>query len=124
MRLFARTSIVVVIGLSMTSCAFPNKRFTPPTQAASAPVQRTFNELEARINDGEAAAVCALYFWPSHQCPSIWRARLANMRRPVRLSVLKMTLGCAGDARVTYVERSPAGRRLRTLSVGNYRAAQ
>jgi hypothetical protein len=116
-RLLVFATFVLAVGLSMTSCVSSKERFTPPTRTVDHPVQQTLARLEARINAGDAEGICALYASPSARCPSVWRMRLRASPTPVTLSLRKMTIGCAGDARVTYLEVSRADRRIKTLSV-------
>jgi hypothetical protein len=119
-RFGALVCIAVLCGLSMTACAPFQKRFVPPTQTENLRVERTLMELGLRINAKDPQGVCALYLFPSTHCYPIWKRRIRRFRTPVMLSLRKVTFGCAGDARVTYVERSRNGPRVRTLTVVNY----
>src|SRR3954447_887585 len=124
-RVVTRVTVLTSAGLLMTSCFWSEKRFVPQSQKVYVPAQRTLARLQARINAGDAEGICALYTpnAVSVRCPSVWRVRLRGLRTPVKLSMRKITWGCDGDGRVIYVERSPAGRRLRTLSVVDSAAA-
>src|SRR4051812_41768929 len=79
-RLLVRASIVVVFGLSMTSCVWSKKPFVPETRTTSAPVERTLARLEGLINTGDADGACALYVLPSERCSAIWRRRIGSLQ--------------------------------------------
>jgi predicted small lipoprotein YifL len=108
---FAATALFM-----LTACG-RSALYVPPTITGNPPVARTLAQLESRINAKDAAGVCAHYAFPSRRCTRIWRARLRTWRVPVQFALIKVTPGCAGDARVTLRETNSQGRRIRTLSL-------
>jgi hypothetical protein len=69
------------------------------------------------INEKNPFAVCARYAAAAPRCDDVWRERLRTWTVPVELSLDKITGGCAGDARVSFLEKTRLGERIRTLTV-------
>jgi len=91
--------------------------FVAKTWTADPPVERLLARYERALNDADAGAVCNLYADPSSRCYAVWHNRIRKASLPVRLSLRKITGGCAGDERVTFVERTRLSRRLHTMTV-------
>jgi hypothetical protein len=81
--------------------------------------EQTLRKLQQRINAHDALGVCALYRSPSRRCVAIWQHRIDQFHTPVRFSMKRLILGCAGDARLVFAERSRRSLLMRTLSLVN-----
>jgi hypothetical protein len=94
-----------------------DRPFVPQDVRRDLTAERTLSRLEQSINANDARGVCALYARPARRCVPIWRRRVSVFSTPVRFTMRRLIFGCAGDARLVFVERSPAGTRVRTLSL-------
>lgn len=103
--------------LALSACAYSRPEYEPETFTTDPNADRVLLRLEHAINVKDARGVCALYAYPAQRCTSIWDKRLRTWSVPTELSLHKITNGCAGDARVGFLERTSLGQRLRTLTV-------
>lgn len=99
------------------ACSYSRTEYEPETITADPDIERVLVQLEDAINRKDARGVCALYADPARRCAAIWERRLQTRRVPVELSLDRITGGCAGDARVSFHERTSLGARRRTLTV-------
>jgi hypothetical protein len=103
--------------LVLSACSRFRTEYEPETVTADPDIERLLVRLQHAINERDARGVCALYAYPAERCEAIWRERLRTWIVPVELSLEKITGGCAGDARVSFLEESSRGQRLQTLTV-------
>jgi hypothetical protein len=104
--------------LALGACSYPPRtEYEPETVTADPNIERLLVQLEQGINEKDPFVVCALYADPAPRCGAVWRERLRKWTVPVELSLDKITGGCAGDARVSFLEKTRLGQRLRTLTV-------
>jgi hypothetical protein len=95
----------------------PRTEFEPGTVTSDPNVERLLAQLEQAINEKNPFGVCARYAAAAPRCDDIWRKRLRTWTVPVELSLDKITFGCAGDSRVSFLEKTRLGHRRRTLTV-------
>jgi hypothetical protein len=107
----------VVIVLIAGGCSYSRTEYTPDTSTSDVRSERLLVQLERAVNAKDAAAICALYADPTPSCESVWKRRLRVLPTPVTLTFRTITGGCAGDARVSYIEKTRVGRHARTLTV-------
>lgn len=103
---------------SITGCLGRSDRpFVPQSVERNAGAEVTLSKLQKRINAKDPRGVCALYAYPSRRCVAIWRQRISVFPTPVRLTMRRLIFGCAGDARLLFVQSSRKGVRPRMLSL-------
>jgi hypothetical protein len=109
--------VPIVIALTASACSYSRTEYTPETSSSDAWSERLLTDLARAINSKDAPAICALYAGPSPRCESVWERRLRVLPPPVTLTFRALTGGCAGDARVSYIEKTRVGTHTRTLTV-------
>lgn len=114
--LLAALAAAVALPL-LSACSYSRIEYEPETITSDPDIQRVLVQLERAINRKDARGVCALYADPAPRCAAIWDRRLETWRVPVELSLDRITGGCAGDARVSFRERTSLRARRRTLTV-------
>lgn len=114
--LLAALAAVVALPL-LSGCSYSRTEYEPETITSDPDIQRVLAQLERAISRKDSRSVCALYFDPAPRCAAIWDKRLQTWRVPVELLLDRITGGCAGDARVSFRERTSLGVQRRTLTV-------
>lgn len=108
--------MLVAVLLILPGCG-RDSVYEPPTTTSDPHIERTIAELEGAVNAKDPAAVCALYTFPSSNCLSVWRKRLARIAIPVELPVAEIVYGCAGDARAKIAAPEGTAKAINSVSV-------
>jgi hypothetical protein len=115
-------SAAVVVGATVAVAAAgclgtTRDPFVPSSVPRDSHAEETLARLRERINSKDPRGICELYASPSGRCVATWRRRIAAFATPVHFSMRRLIFGCAGDARLLFVESSRNVHRLRTLTL-------